>query len=328
MNTQSPQEKSGIDTIRPWPHRLAWMLACGVFPLIWMGGLVTTYEAGMSVPDWPTTYGSWFYPIQQWLWKFNDLFLEHSHRTIAQIVGIIAILLIVSVWRNRQRKSVRWLALVILAGVILQGVLGGLRVVLDERILARIHGCAAPLVFALCTSMATITSPTWRSRNNSLEYPSAHIVQWLVLAISGGLYLEIVLGAQIRHPLPQTLPFLFPFLVWVKIIIAGLLLAAMLYLLVQIIGKLREEKVLIRRAVILAALYFVQLLLAGGAWITNFGWPKWFTGHFVTMDYTVEQVSRLQIWLTTAHAAVGSLNFVAALSLTMWSYHLLRGPSQ
>ena len=47
-----------------WPHRLAWVVACGIFPLIWMGGLVTTYGAGMAVPDWPTTYDSWFYPLQ------------------------------------------------------------------------------------------------------------------------------------------------------------------------------------------------------------------------------------------------------------------------
>ena len=51
----------------PWPHRLAWTLAIVVFPLIWMGGTVTTYEAGMAVRDWPTTFSYWFYPFELWL---------------------------------------------------------------------------------------------------------------------------------------------------------------------------------------------------------------------------------------------------------------------
>jgi hypothetical protein len=52
----------------PWPHRVAILLACAVFPLIWVGGLVTTTDAGMAVPDWPTTYGynMFLYPWQTW----------------------------------------------------------------------------------------------------------------------------------------------------------------------------------------------------------------------------------------------------------------------
>ena len=187
----------------PWPHRWALVLACGVFPLIWIGGLVTTKEAGMSVPDWPTTYHSWFYPLEKWLWNFNDLFLEHSHRTIAQIDGIIAIILIISIWRWEPRKSVRWLAIAILVGLIFQGVLGGYRVMLNDRVLARIHGCAAPLVFALCAAMVSITSAAWRGRKQRLENPASRSVQQLALAICCGLYAEIVLGAQFRHPLPD-----------------------------------------------------------------------------------------------------------------------------
>jgi len=58
----------------PWPHRLAWALACAVIAMIWVGGLVTTYHAGMSVPDWPTTYGYWFYPLPRWLHAFWTCF--------------------------------------------------------------------------------------------------------------------------------------------------------------------------------------------------------------------------------------------------------------
>ncbi len=325
MKTSASPECLTVDLpASPWPHRWAWVLACGVFPLIWMGGLVTTYEAGMSVPDWPTTYGSWFYPLQKWLWNFNDLFLEHSHRTIAQIDGIVALILIISIWRWEPRKSVRWLAAAILLGLISQGVLGGFRVVLDERVLARIHGCAAPLVFALCTAMTSVTSAAWQSGGKKVECPSAYDVKQLALVMCCGFYLEIVLGAQFRHPLPDVAPVLSPILVWSKVIIAATLVAGMSYLLVQAFRRLREAPLLVRRVKLLSALYLLQLVLAGCTWISNFGWPKWFTDNFLAMNYTVVETGRLQIWATTAHAAVGSLCFAAALSVTMWSYRLLR----
>ncbi len=280
----------------------------------------------MSVPDWPTTYHSWFYPLQKWLWNFNDLFLEHSHRTIAQIDGIIAIILIVSIWRCEPRKSVRWLAAVILICLISQGVLGGLRVLLDQLILARIHGCAAPLVFALCTAMVSITSTAWRDNAQRLENPDSRSIQRLALAICCGLYTEIVLGAQFRHPLPDVSTVLSLVLLWIKVNIAAFLVAGMAYLLVLVLRHLRQAPLLVRRVKLLAALYFLQLALAACTWVSNFGWPKWFTDNIMTMKYTVVENGRLQVWTTTAHAAVGSLCFVAALSVTMWSYRLLREP--
>src|SRR5437588_9980427 len=68
----------------PWPHRLAIALALVTFPLIWVGGLVTTYDAGMAVPDWPGTYGYNLlrYPWQTWLAGPWDLFIEHGHRLL------------------------------------------------------------------------------------------------------------------------------------------------------------------------------------------------------------------------------------------------------
>ena len=67
-----------------WPHRLAVLLCCATFPLIWVGGLVTTYDAGMAVPDWPTTYGynMFSYPLETWLYGPWDLFIEHGHRLL------------------------------------------------------------------------------------------------------------------------------------------------------------------------------------------------------------------------------------------------------
>ena len=75
----------------PWPHRWAVVLACATFPLVWVGGLVTTTDAGMAVPDWPNTYGYnlFLYPWQTWLAGPWDLFVEHGHRLLGAAVGLL-----------------------------------------------------------------------------------------------------------------------------------------------------------------------------------------------------------------------------------------------
>ncbi|MEX0820053.1 MAG: cytochrome oxidase assembly protein, partial [Pirellulaceae bacterium] len=111
----------------PWPHRWAVLLVCATFPLIWVGGLVTTYDAGMAVPDWPSTFGYnlFAYPWQTWLFGPWDLFIEHGHRLLGAVVGCIAIVFVWSVWRNDRRFGMRAAALGALGLVIFQGVLGG-----------------------------------------------------------------------------------------------------------------------------------------------------------------------------------------------------------
>ncbi|MEX2026104.1 MAG: COX15/CtaA family protein, partial [Pirellulaceae bacterium] len=148
----------------PWPFRLAVALALATFPLIWVGGLVTTTDAGMAVPDWPGTYGYnlFLYPWQTWLWGPWDLFIEHGHRLLGAAVGLIAIALVATVWLRDSRTWLKYAALGALALVIFQGVLGGVRVLLDQRLVAMIHGCVAPLFFAYAASLVVFTSRRWR----------------------------------------------------------------------------------------------------------------------------------------------------------------------
>src|SRR3954467_5857675 len=122
----------------PWPHRLTVALALVTFPLIWVGGLVTTYDAGMAVPDWPGTYGYNLlrYPWQTWLAGPWDLFIEHGHRLLGASAGLVAIALFAVVLITDRRP---WLVLAAggaLALVVVQGLLGGARVRLDHRLFA------------------------------------------------------------------------------------------------------------------------------------------------------------------------------------------------
>src|ERR1043165_8488370 len=149
--------------VSPWPHRWAVALSCATFPLIWVGGLVTTTDAGMAVPDWPNTYGYnlFLYPWQSWLAGPWDLFVEHGHRLLAASVGLLTIGLLVVLLKAEPRRWLRGLGFAALGLVIFQGVLGGMRVRLDERTLAMLHGMTGPLFFSLAVALAIFTSRTW-----------------------------------------------------------------------------------------------------------------------------------------------------------------------
>ena len=110
-----------------WLHRYAKLLACATLLLVAAGGMVTSTSSGLSVPDWPTTYGQnmFAFPLSRMV---GGIFYEHGHRLIASTVGVLTIGLVLWVWRTDSRRWMRHLALYALGAVILQGVLGGLTV--------------------------------------------------------------------------------------------------------------------------------------------------------------------------------------------------------
>lgn len=307
----------------PWPHRLAWGLACATFVLLCVVGTVTTYDAGMAIPDWPTTEGAWFYPVQKWLSADWDVFLEHGHRLLTQGVILLTIALAVALWTLDRRKWMRWLAVAAVAGVILQATIGGLRVLGNELLLAKVHGCTGPLFFALSAVLVTLTSNRWRQTGPPRRDPAARQLFCLALASTLAVYLQIIIGAQLRHVSLLDAPGWFYVWVWLKLIGAGLIGIVVAWLLVYVLRRVRSEAMIVRRAKLLAALFAAQLVLGAGTWVTNFGWPLWFRDYFWPMVYTVVAEGALQVVTTTAHAAIGSLNLVVALSLVLWSRRLL-----
>src|SRR5881392_2441228 len=111
----------------PWLGRYAWLTALVTFVLVGIGGLVTSHNAGMAVSDWPNSYGynMFLFPVSKWV---GGILYEHTHRLVASAVGFLTIILASWLWSSESRRWVRNLGLVALAGVILQGILGGLRV--------------------------------------------------------------------------------------------------------------------------------------------------------------------------------------------------------
>ncbi len=146
----------------PWLHRFALLTAAATLALIGIGGLVTSHEAGMAVPDWPTSYGynMFFFPLSQW-WHAGNIFYEHSHRLFASGVGLLTTVLAVWLWLKESRGWVRWLGVLAFFAVVLQGVLGGLRVVLLKDELGIFHATLAQLFFVLTCAIALFTSRWW-----------------------------------------------------------------------------------------------------------------------------------------------------------------------
>ncbi|MDB5296547.1 MAG: cytochrome c oxidase assembly protein subunit 15 [Phycisphaerales bacterium] len=253
-------------------HWLALATAVATFPLIFMGGLVTTKQAGMSVPDWPNSYGynMFLFPPNQWV---GGVFYEHTHRLMGSVVGLLSlalalqaygpaarrrprlmlgvgvvltglmsffltlilvtirggqvpnveqvfrgtartlegmaglfvVLLLAFVARRRDpRPAVRWVCLAVLGMVILQGVLGGLRVVLVELKLAVVHACVAQTFLCLAALAALVTSRLWDRLAPADAVGKARPAVGLgfvrlAAAAVAVVYLQLVVGATMRH---------------------------------------------------------------------------------------------------------------------------------
>ncbi len=183
----------------PWFHRFAFALAMVTLALVCVGGLVTSHEAGMAVPDWPNTFGynMFFFPISKWV---GGIFYEHTHRLLASAVGFLTIILAVWLWIKEDRKWLRWFGVAALAAVILQGILGGLRVTWMKDELGIFHAALAQLFFALICAIALFSSRWW------IEGP-ASVGQGISfsgmrkLAAAGTLLIlaQLILGATMRH---------------------------------------------------------------------------------------------------------------------------------
>jgi cytochrome c oxidase assembly protein subunit 15 len=308
-----------------WPHRLAVLLVCATFPLIWVGGLVTTYEAGMAVPDWPTTYGynPLSYPWATWWSGPWDLFIEHGHRLLAGLVMILSIVVCGLVWMRESRAWVRWMAVAAVGGVLLQALLGGLRVVLDERLLAKIHACVGPAFFALTVALAAVTSRWW-SEPSSLASSAAdgtlrRMTAWTALLA----YLQLVIGAQLRHVTFATEGRVFQVLVVFHIFVAVALVGHVYSVVARVLATRRTQGLLLRPALGLTAGISLQFCLGIATWVVNYGWPVWFRGYSWSENHVVAAGGLEQSMVTTAHVAIGSMIIATATLLTLRTWRLL-----
>jgi cytochrome c oxidase assembly protein subunit 15 len=307
-----------------WPHRLAVVLVCATFPLIWVGGLVTTYDAGMAVPDWPTTYGYnlFLYPWTTWIAGPWDLFIEHGHRLLGALVGMLTIALAVAVFWRDARRWMRFVAVAALCLVITQGVIGGQRVIQDERLLAKLHGCLGPLFFAVATALAVFTSRLWK--NGAAIAPSVHAAKLHRLALFTAMlaYAQLVLGANLRHvPVTASVQ---EFRAALYFHLAGAAAVAVHVVLVAIHVRRRfsGQTALVRPAWGLVALLAVQVALGVGSWVVKYSIPANRDRISLLQGFTIENEGLAQSLIVTAHTAGGSLILALSVVLALRAWRL------
>ena len=283
----------------PWPHRLALLLTCATFPLLFIGGLVTSLGVGLAVPDWPTTFGynMFLYP---WSKMIGGIFYEHSHRLVASSVGLITIALAWTLWFRESRQWLRWLGVAALGLVIAQGVLGGLRVVLLQHTLAIIHACFAQAFFALTVSLALFTSAEWREPVAQPLTADEGRLRRLATITTALIYLQIVFGAVLRHTGER---------IDAHLTIAALVAIHVILLFLRIKRAHRDHARLARAANFLSLLLLLQLVLGAAAYF----------GKFTAMlQWTFAAI----VLVTTTHLITGALMLVTSLVITLRAFRL------
>jgi heme a synthase len=266
-------------------HRFALFTASITLLLIVAGALVTSNDAGLSVPDWPTSFGS-FYKMPHMV---GGILYEHGHRMVAEFVGLLTIVLAVWTWRVEQRRWLRRLALAALGTVIVQGILGGLTVLFFlPAPVSSAHAAVAQTFFCIAVLIAVFTDRTWVEEHPRVELdirrPSLFTLTLLSVFV---LYVQLILGAMFRH---KGLSW------WPHVIHAGVVAIVLSWTAIRAISVYPHIAAVRRPAVLMLGLMVMQLCLGFLAFITRVMWGK-----------DAAQPELPMIVSTVIHVAVGAL---------------------
>src|SRR5438552_942707 len=289
-------------------HRFAVLVACATFFLIIAGANVTSHDAGLATSDWPLSNGQFFPKM------VGNLFWEHGHRLVATTVGLLTIGVVIFLFAKEERRWVRRLGLVALAGVIAQGLLGGLTVKLMLPLaVSTAHATLAQLFFCTTVSLAVFTSSSWMKNRPAIQEQGSLAIRYICAAAGVTIFLQLVIGATLRHsatwdkPLPTDL-----LLTHVGGAIAVTILLGSAAL--MILHRHHSETFLVRPAKVAIFLLVVQLCLGVAAYLTRAGSPN------------DPQPLNPMVGVTVAHVACGALVFATTIVLTMRAFKVLRPP--
>lgn len=184
-------------------HRFATLVAGCTVLLVLAGSLVTSTGSGLSVPDWPTTYG-WSmltFPLSKMV---GGILYEHGHRLIASAVGVLTVVLAIWLWAREPRRWMKWLGAAALAAIVVQGVLGGLTVLFFlPASISTAHAGLAELFLCLAVAIALFTSPGWLRGYDPAPTGPGGVddarLRALASATTALVYAQILLGAVMRH---------------------------------------------------------------------------------------------------------------------------------
>src|SRR4051812_11138259 len=192
------QSSAGTDPRHSLLNRFAWVTSISTLFLLCSGGMVTSKGVGLAGPDWPTTFGynMFLFPVSQWV---GGIFFEHTHRLIASLVGFLTIILAIWIWRTDQRRWLRTLGWAALGAVILQGVLGGLRVTMLKDEIGIFHACLAQAFFGMLIVITLATSSLWQRVLAGTGAGAVRTLSGIAVTTTLLIYFQLALGATMRH---------------------------------------------------------------------------------------------------------------------------------
>ncbi|MGA7295285.1 MAG: COX15/CtaA family protein [Terriglobales bacterium] len=281
-------------------HRFAVFTACATLVLIVAGALVTSNDAGLSVPDWPTTFGS-FYKIPHMV---GGVKYEHGHRMFAEFVGLLTIILAVWTWRVEKRRWLRILALAALGTVILQGILGGITVLFFlPAPISSAHAAVAQTFFCIAVAIALFTGRRWVEEQPRTEVDQRRPALFTLTVLSiFVLYVQLILGAMFRH---HGLSW------WPHVMNAAVVALVLSWTAVRAISAYPQVEAVRRPAIAMLGLMVTQLCLGFLAFVTRVMWGR-----------DAAQPEMPMVVATVVHVAVGAilLATTVVLAIQVWRH--------
>ena len=279
-----------------WLHRYAQLLTVTTFLLIIAGGLVTSTKSGLSVPDWPLSYGKLMPPM------VGGIRYEHTHRMIASLVGLMTLALALWLGASEQRRWVRWLGITAFGAVVIQGILGGLTVLyLLPAPISIFHACLAQTFFVLVMSLAFFTSREWFMPIQTSVRSGFSDMKPLLLMTMGFTYSQLILGATLRHTGNQFIAVSHIVNGFFILIHSGLVMA-------RVLNHYEGDKQLVYPAVFLGFLTLLQMAFGIGAFI------------YTIALHEAVQISSARVFFVTVHQTLGALLLATIAFLTLRIY--------
>jgi cytochrome c oxidase assembly protein subunit 15 len=269
-----------------WLHRYAVAVALCTLLLVAAGATVTSKEAGLSVPDWPLSYGQVMPPMT------GNIFYEHGHRMIASAVGFLTVILAAWIWRRDERPWMKKLGFAALAAVIVQGILGGMTVLfLLPPAVSISHACLAQLFFTSTAAIALFTSPSWARDVEPFVDGGGMSVRRLATLAPASVFVQLVLGAAYRHKVIN--------LMW-HVLGAMLVTAVVMFLAVFALLEFRRSRAIRDSAIAMLTITFLQIFLGIAAYMSRIS----------TLDAPQPMV--VMVLFTVLHVAVGALTLASS----------------
>jgi cytochrome c oxidase assembly protein subunit 15 len=306
--------ENGELTASDWTALFSKVAVAATFLLVVAGGLVTSNEAGLAVVDWPNSFGSnmFFFPLAR---MTGGIYYEHAHRLFGALVGLTTVGLALRLWRRDERVRLRYLGAAAVVLVVLQGILGGLRVtggftlstsradMAPSLTLALLHGVLGQIFLCVMVAIAVVTSRWWFAAPAPESRASAKsdfsLQRWLVAI----LIVQLVLGAAQRH-LAALL------IVHISIATVVVLLAVMVG--VRAWGMYRGSWPVDSLGRLLVVVTCVQVVLGIAALAVTQGLAM------------VGSPTALEVTITTAHQATGAILLTLSVALHLWTRRLFR----